>query len=235
MLAVVVRVKRASQAHDHWNQERTKNNDRNERLHFNFFNCACRWTHIAVTLHEAHGTLYVNGMTDLAHPASLLMGALRTHPAVPLRVGGIDERRCDMLAFVARRQERQQQQQQQQQRENITTESIGEKAEERRGDELRDATAQAFEASVARGETLPHYTGLVDDVSVWSRALSAAHVRRYMFERLYGDERSLEAYYTFNEAADNDNIARDFGPHAAHAHTCEYIYEIYMEKTRLQV
>ncbi len=44
-----------------------------------------------------------------------------------------------------------------------------------------------------------YWHGMIDDVSIWNKPLSANRIRRLLYERLGGNEKGLVAYYGFNE------------------------------------
>jgi len=48
-----------------------------------------------------------------------------------------------------------------------------------------------------------YWNGLIDDVSIWNRALSENRIRMLMYERLGGNEFGLVGYWSFNEGKGN--------------------------------
>lgn len=50
------------------------------------------------------------------------------------------------------------------------------------------------------------FTGLIDDVSIWSCVLNVTEVQKLLFQKLAGDELDLQLYYDFNKSGDNGQV-----------------------------
>jgi len=58
------------------------------------------------------------------------------------------------------------------------------------------------------------FVGKIDDVSIWNIALDEVAINRYAFSRMYGNEKGLIGYWSFNEGG--GNTVHDWSRNALH-------------------
>lgn len=79
------------------------------------------------------------------------------------------------------------------------------------GSEVASETESDFIAGVSsltigqRSSGLLNYTGLIDNVRMWSRALTEVEIQNQMYATLTGSETDLQASYSFNQGTAGDN------------------------------
>jgi len=68
------------------------------------------------------------------------------------------------------------------------------------------------------------FSGVIDDISLWSIALNKTQIRKLLFQKLAGDEIGLELYYDFNNPA--KDVVKDVSINSRNARQIGFVYMV---------